>query len=85
MSDVINYIFSNMKKLDNNQANIIRACNKYRESIRFLGKTTACLLIFSIIYELKLYKHYVDIDILNRKIEELEKRLDEYTYSNKEV
>jgi hypothetical protein len=74
-----------MKKLDNDQTKIIRACNKYRESIRFLGKTTACLLILSIIYELKVYKHYVDINILNRKIEELEKRLDEYTYGSKEV
>ena len=84
MNDVLNYIFKNMNKLDINQAKLILACNRYRKSIRFLEKTTAYLCISAVICELILYKHSVDITILNRKIEELEARLDECTERNNE-
>ena len=85
MSDVINYIFSNMKKLDNDQDKIISAVNKCKRNNMLLGKTTLLLSIHVMICALALSKNILDITILNRKIEELEKRLDEYTYSNKEV
>ena len=85
MNDIFNYIFNNMKRFDNKQDKIIKALNSCKRNSRFLSRTTAYLCVVSLICELTLYKHNVDINILDRKIKELEARLNEDVDSGKGV
>ena len=85
MNDIFNYIFNNMNRLDNKQDKIIKVLNRCKRNNRFLSRTTAYLCVVSLICGLTLYKHNVDINILDRKIKELEARLNEDADSGKEV
>ena len=82
MNDVLSYIFNNIKRLDNRQDRIVSALNKCKRSTTLSYKISIFLCLFSIWKELK---YNADISILNRKIEDLEKRLNEYADDNEEV
>lgn len=82
MNDILDYIFNNMKKLDNRQDRIIRALNRCRISTNLSCNISLVLCLYSIWKELG---HNAEISILNRKIEDLEKRLNEYADDHEEV
>ena len=82
MNDILDYIFNNMKKLDTRQDRIIRVLNKCRSRADLSCNIAIFLYVFTIWKALRDGARTV---VLIRKIEELEKRLNEYTEHDEEV
>lgn len=82
MNDTLNYIFSSMNKLDNRQDRIVRVLNKCRCSADLSRNVAIFLCVFTILKALRDGNRTV---VLIRKVEELEKRLNEYTEHDEEV
>ena len=81
MNEIYNYLYNNLRKLENRQDRLVKAVNKCCKSNRQLNTMMFVVEITILIQEMKLNKHRDCIESLNRKIKELEAKLDE----NKEV
>lgn len=81
MNEIYNYLFNNLRKLENRQDRLAKAINKCCKSNRQLNTMMFVAGITMLIQEMRLNEHRDCIEILNRKIKELEAKLDE----NKEV
>jgi hypothetical protein len=84
MNDILDYIFNNMKKLDNCQDRIIRVLNRHRKWNQYLNSATVILCVISIIQEYRLCEARTNIENLDRRIRLLEDELCE-TNADKEV
>ena len=84
MNDILDYIFNNMKKLDNRQDRIISVLNRHRKWNQCLNSATVILSIVSIVLEYRLCEARINIDNLDRRIKLLEDELRENN-ADKEV
>lgn len=72
MNDVYNYIFKNLKDLDKQQTRILKTLKKNSRTTTMLGMSCAFLAVRTLLMEMKLDAQNEKIDILSRKIKELE-------------